>query len=71
MGTQHNMLQFVHVGLLFVHRGIEKIKYSVILSTYHGKQIKLLQQVSRSVNIWRSCRKGIILLRLFLSGGMK
>lgn len=41
MGTQHNMLQFVHVGLLFVHRGIEKIKYSVILSAYHGKQIKL------------------------------
>ena len=33
--------QFVHVGLPFVHRGIEKIKYSVILSTYHGKQIKL------------------------------
>lgn len=31
--------QFVHVGLPFVHRGIEKIKYSVILSTYHGKQI--------------------------------
>lgn len=29
--------QFVHVGLPFVHRGIEKIKYSVIL----GKQIKL------------------------------
>lgn len=24
-----------------MHRGIEKIKYSVILSTYHGKQIKL------------------------------
>lgn len=41
MGTQHNMLPFVHVGLPFVHRGIEKIKYSVILSTYHGKQIKL------------------------------
>lgn len=36
MGTQHNMLPFVHVGLPFVHRGIEKIKYSVILSTYHG-----------------------------------
>lgn len=33
--------QFVHVGLPFVHRWIEKIKYSVILSTYHGKQIKL------------------------------
>lgn len=41
MSTQHNMLPFVHVGLPFVHRGIEKIKYSVILSTYHGKQIKL------------------------------
>lgn len=38
MGTQHNMLPFVHVGLPVVHRGIEKIKYSVILSTYHGKQ---------------------------------
>lgn len=34
--------QFVHVGLPFVHRGIEKIKYSVILSTYHGKQIKVV-----------------------------
>lgn len=32
MGTQHNMLPFVHVGLPFVHRGIEKIKYSVILA---------------------------------------
>lgn len=28
--------QFVHVGLPFVHRGIEKIKYSVILSTYNS-----------------------------------
>ena len=35
------MLPFVHSELPFVHRGIEKIKYSVILSTYHGKQIKL------------------------------
>lgn len=25
-----------------MHRGIEKIKYSVILSTYHGKQIKVV-----------------------------
>ena len=33
--------QFVHVGLPFVHEGLKKIKYSVILSTYHGKQIKL------------------------------
>ena len=41
--------QFVHVGLPFVHRGIEKIKYSVILSTYHGKQIKL-SVIVRQVN---------------------
>ena len=38
MGTQHNMLPFVHVGLPFVHRGIEKIKYSVIL----GEQVAFL-----------------------------
>lgn len=47
MGTQHNMLPFVHVGLPFVHRRIEKIKYSVILSTYHGKQIMLPEIVSQ------------------------
>lgn len=47
MGTQHNMLPFVHVGLPFVHRGIEKIKYSVILSKYHGKQIMLPEIVSQ------------------------
>ena len=35
------MLPFVHFGLPFVHRGIEKNKYSVILGTYHGKQVKL------------------------------
>lgn len=52
MGTQHNMLPFVHVGLPFVHRGIEKIKYSVILSTYHGKQIKLPEIV-------RQLRRGV------------
>ena len=33
--------QWATKTLPFVHRGIEKIKYSVILSTYHGKQIKL------------------------------
>ena len=29
------------MSMIQYNRGIEKIKYSVILSTYHGKQIKL------------------------------
>lgn len=43
--------QFVHVGLPFVHRGIEKIKYSVILKeggvkTMDNKQVNKAPQKS-------------------------
>ena len=35
VGTQHNMLPFVHSELPFMHRGIEKYKDFVIFKVYY------------------------------------